>query len=400
MLSLRWLLFATPASNPSFPPNTSSGVDPAFVSFAREVEASLREGDPAVLDARVDVDQLLQRATRGLPFSKVFVDEWTGEVRESGLRLGGRLLDGGAEGLRARLLRVWMQGHTPRALFRLLSSSRLNYFEFELGRNARNEVVIFDIYPYMAGEFLSESLRRVYLMAAAEEGQGLSKGLSRRDRGLLGNMSRLRRVHRLLESESYREAVEELDRLPPAVLGEKSFQIIRLKALVHMDEADYLAGLLAFEKAFPGDAALDLFSLGNPLLRGDASAMMETIDRLDRRVEDPYLHYLRGTVKVEQEDLAGARRFFQKAIQEEPALFEPYVELLNLAIQESDHAGAVHLLEALERDTGMDVLRVSVEDSPLARGFLESAEYKAWRERRSRGGTGDGGSDTAGPDVP
>ncbi|HYO60237.1 hypothetical protein [Archangium sp.] len=400
MFSLFWLLLATHAANPSSSPSTSPHVDPAFLSFAREVEDSLRGGDPAVLDARVDVDQLLQRATRGLPASKTFMDELTGDVRESGLHLGGRLLDVGAENLRVRLLRVWMQGRTHRALFRILSPSGLNYFDFELGRNARNEVVIVDIYPYMAGELFSESLRRVYLMAAAEEGQCSLEGLSRRERGLLGSMPRLRRIERLMESESYREVVEELDRLPPAVLGEKSFQLLRLKALAHLDEAEYLSGLLAFEKAFPGDAALDLYSLDNPLLRGDATAMMQAIDRLDRRVEDPYLQYLRGLVKLEQEDLTGAKRFFQKTIHEEPALFEPYVELLGLAIQESDHAGAVRLLEALERDAGVDVLQVSVEEAPGAGGFLESEEYKAWRERRSRGETRDGGPDAAGTATP
>ena len=397
MLSLLWLLLAAPAA----PPSMTSPVDPVFLSLTREVEDGLRAGNPAGLDARIDTDRLLQRATHGLPVSRAFIEALTGQVRESGLPLGAQLLGSGGESpAGVRLLRVRMQGRTPLALFRVLSLSGLNYFELELGRNARNEAVIVDIHPYLAGERFSDSLRRVYLMTAAERGQCRAQGLRRPERVWVGNLPRLRRIQHLLESDRHREVVEELDQFPPEVRGEKFVQLIRLRALASLDEAEYALGLLAFEKDFPGDAALELLSLDNPLLRGDGVAAMQAIDRLDRRVGDPYLHHLRGLVKLGQEDLAGAKRSFQKALEGDPALFEPYVELLGLSIHESDHAGAVRLLEALEREVGADVLQVSVEGAPQAGGFLESAEYKAWLERRGARKPRDGGADVAGTAAP
>lgn len=113
--------------------------------------------------------------------------------------------------------------------------------------------------------------------------------------------------------------------------------------------------------------------------------MMRALDRLDARVKDPYLQYLRGLVKLEQADDAGAKRLFQDVVRAEPTLIEPYVGLLTLAFKERDHAEAVRLLEALERDAGADVASVRVEGSSSGVGsFLQSPEYKAWLERRLR----------------
>jgi tetratricopeptide (TPR) repeat protein len=396
MFPLLWLLLAAPTPAPGMSP-----IDPAFLSLAREVEAALRDGNPAALDARLDGDQLLQRVTRGLPVSSAFLEELTGEVRERGWPLGRRLLGSGGQGLRVRLLQVRMRGRTPLALFRVLSDSGLNYFEFELGRNARNEAAIVDLYPYLTGERLSESMWRVYLLAAAERGQCLTRRLRGLERDWVEQLPRWRRIERLLGADQGREAVAEMDRLPPRVRGAKFVQLRRLEVLASLDEAEYALGLLAFQKAFPKDPLLDLFALDNPLLRGDSVAMMEAIDRLDRRVADPYLHHLRGRVRLGQDDLEGAKRSFQKALEEEPELLEPHVELLSLAIEEADHAGAVRLLEAMERGAGgAATMRVRIEEGPEARAFLESAEYKAWLDRQRAHEGRDGGSDVAGPAVP
>jgi hypothetical protein len=396
MLPLLWLLLAAPAS----PPAMSSSVDPAFLSLAREVEAALRDGTPAVLDARLDGEQFLQRVTRGLPVSSTFLQALTDDVRAHGWPLGRRLLGSGGQGLRVRLLQVRMRGRTPLALLRILSDSGLNYLELELGRNGRGEAVIVDLYPYVEAERFSESMWRVFLLAAAERGQCLTQKL--RDPALqwVEQLPRWRRIERLLGADQGREAVEEMDRLPPRVRGEKFVQLKRLQVLASLDEAEYALGLLAFEKAFPKDPLLDLFALDNPLLRGDSAAMTKAIDRLDRRVADPYLHHLRGMVRLGQDDLEGAKRSFQKVLEEEPALLEPRVELLSLAIEEADHAGAVRLLEAMEREAGGSLVRVRIQEGPESRAFLASAEYKAWLERQRAHEGRDGGSEVAEPAVP
>ncbi|MCY1081668.1 hypothetical protein [Archangium lansingense] len=396
MFPLLWLLLAGPVS----PPGMSSSVDPAFLSLAREVEAALRDGNPAALDARLDGDELLQRVTRGLPVSSAFIEELTADVHKRGWPLGRRLLGSGGQGLQVRLLHVRMRGRTPFALFRVLSDSGLNYLEFELGRNARNEAVIFDLHPYLEGERLSESSWRVYLLAAAERGQCLTQRLRGPDREWVEHLPQLRRIERLLAEDRDREALEEMDRLPPRVREARFTQLRRLAVLASLDEAEYALGLLTFEKAFPGDPLLDLFALDNPLLRGEGAVMMQAIDRLDRRVGDPYLHYLRGMVMLRQEDLAGAKRSFQKALEGDPALLAPYVELLSLAIEEADHAGAVRLLEAMEREIKGGEMRVRIEDGPHASAFLESAEYKAWLGRQVARERRDGGSELSGPTVP
>ncbi len=383
MLSLLWLLLATTPSAPTPSSETPpQDVEPAFLAFATDLRDSLQAGDPSLLDERVDLDRLLQRATRDLPASQAVLDELTRDVRENGLKLGGALLASKDETLRVRLLRVELHQGAPRALFRLLSSGGLNYYAYELARDDQGRVVITDIYVYMAGELFSESLRRVYLMSALERGQEPDTKLVRREPGLLDNMPRFRRIHRLLDAERYQEVVDEFSRLPPSVLADKSLQLIRLKALMQLGGAEYQRSLQAYEKAFPGDAVMDLLALDDSRLSGRPEEMMRVLDRLDRKVGDPYLHYLRAQVKLQQDDLVAAKHFLLKAIQGDPTLYEPYIELFSLAIGEGDYAQAILVLEGLERGAGVDVMNIDVSDA----GFLASPEYREWLRRQNRRG--------------
>jgi tetratricopeptide (TPR) repeat protein len=381
MLSLLWLLLATTPAAPTPSSETPpQDVDPAFLAFATDLRDSLQAGDPSVLDGRVDLDRLLQRATRDLPASQALLDELTRDVRENGLKLGGALLGSKDETLRVRLLRVELHQGAPRALLRLLSSGGLNYYAYELARDDQGRVVITDIYLYMAGELFSESLRRVYLMSALERAEQPDTKLARREPGLMDNMPRFQRIHRLLDAERYQEAVEELSRLPPSVLADKSLQLIRLKALMQLGGARYQRALRAYEKAFPGDAVMDLLALDDSRLDDKPEEMMRVLDRLDSKVGDPYLHYLR--VKFQQSDPVAAKRFLLAAIQGDPTLYEPYLELFSLAIGEGDYAQAILVLEGLERGARVDVTNIDVSDA----GFLASPEYREWLERQNRRG--------------
>jgi tetratricopeptide (TPR) repeat protein len=383
MLSVLWLLLATTPAAPTPSSETPpQGVEPAFLSFATDLRDSLQAGDPSLLDERVDLDRLLQRATRDVPASQALLDELTRDVRENGLKLGGALLGSKDGTLRVRLLRVEPHQGAPRALFRLLSSGGLNYYAYELARDDQGRVVITDIYVYMTGELFSESLRRVFLMSALERGQVPDSKLALGEPGLMDNMPRFRRIHRLLDAERYQEVVDEFSRLPPSVLADKSLQLIRLKALMQLGGAEYQRSLQAYEKAFPGDAVMDLLALDDSRLSGRPEEMMRVLDRLDRKVGDPYLHYLRAQVKFQQDDLAAAKHFLLKAIQGDPTLYEPYIELFSLAIGEGDYAQALLVLEGLERGAGVDVMNIDVSDA----GFLASPEYREWLRRQNRMG--------------
>jgi hypothetical protein len=383
MLSLLWLLLATTPAAPTPSSETpTQEVEPAFLAFATDLRDSLQAGDPSLLDERVDLDRLLQRATRDVPASQAVLDELTRDWRENGLKLGGALLGSKDGTLRVRLLRVESHQGAPRALFRLLSSGGLNYYAYELARDARGRVVITDIYVYMAGELFSESLRRVFLMSALERGQEPDTKLARREPGLLDNMPRFRRIHRLLDAKRYQEVVDEFSRLPPSVLADKSLQLIRLKALMQLGGAEYQRSLRAYEKAFPEDAVMDLLALDDERLSGRPEEMMRVLDRLDRKVGDPYLHYLRAQVKFQQDDPVAAKRLLLEAIQGDPTLYEPYLELFSLAIGEGDYAQAILVLERLERGARVDVMNLEVSDA----GFLASPEYRQWLERQNRRG--------------
>jgi tetratricopeptide (TPR) repeat protein len=380
MLSLLLLVLAaqTPAATATGP-----AVDPVFVAYTAELERGISSGDAAVLDSRIDVEQLIARSTRGISAPKGFADGFGQGVRRSGVPLGKQLVAAWDDESDFHLLRMRMDGTTPHALFRVISKAGINYLDLELARDAKGAVVVSDIYPYISGELLSETLRRTYLQAANESGLNLVDKLMGKEQEFIKNLPKLQDMQRFAREEKFAEVVKTFNELPASLRQNKSFLLIRLNASSHLEETEYQKAIADFEKAFPDDPSLDLISIDGQMMRKDYAAVMKTIEQLDARVKDPYLHYLRGSVMLDKGDGKEARRFFQSAIDAEPRLVMPYWVMISLSLTDKKYKDTARYLTGIERDAGV---RLSdLKELEQYQGFVKSKEYKAWnKERQAR----------------
>ncbi len=379
MISLFLLVLA--AQTPAAPASAKGpAMDPAYVAYTAELERGINAGDPSVLDSHFDLERIIERSTRDTSTPKGFAEGFGKGVRRSGIKLGKQLVDAQDEESDFHLLRLRMDGGAPHALYRVISKAGINYLDFELARNAQGEVVIVDVYPHISGELFSETLRRTFLQAASEAGHDIMDKLLGKEQEFLKNIPKLQTMQRLAQEEKFAEVVETFDKLPPSLRQNKSFLLLRLNAASHLEASEYQKAIQEFEKAWPNDPSLDLISIDGHMLRKDFPAVMKTIDRLDARVKDPYLQYLRGSVMLEKGDGKEARRFFQAAIDAEPRLVLPYWVLIGLSLQDKKYKDTARYLTALERDAGVTLN--NLEELEQYEGFVKSKEYKAWNKER------------------
>jgi tetratricopeptide (TPR) repeat protein len=383
MLSLVLLVLAAQPTAAPAPTAKAPTMDAAYVAFTDELEDGINSGDPSVLDTRIDLERLIERATRDTSAPKVFAEGFAKGMRRSGMNLGKQLVDARDEDSDFHLLRLRMERGAPHALYRVISKTGINYLDFELARNAEGKVVIADVYPHISGELFSETLRRMYLLAANEAGYNLVDKLMGKEQEFLKSLPKLQALQRLGQEEKFAEVVKTFDELPPSLRQMKSFALLRLNAAARLEEAQYQRAIDDFMKAWPEDPSVDLISIDGHMMRKDYAAVLASIDRLDKRVRDPYLQYLRGSVQLEKGDGKEARRLFQAAIDAEPTMVTPYWVLIGLSLQDKKYKDTARYLTAIERDAGMAI--GDLEEVEQYEGFVKSPEYKSWiKERKAR----------------
>jgi hypothetical protein len=375
------LLLVLTTTVPASPPGQE--VNPVYVDFANALERGINAREGRVIDDHVDIDKLFERSTQGIPASQKFAEGFKKGMRGQGMQFGAQLVRFMDDSSTFKLLNLRTEKGRTRALYRSASDSGLNYIDFDLARNAKGEAVIIDIYPYMAGEYSSETLRRIYLAGVAEVEQGLLDKLMGKEQEFLKNMPKMTQMGRLIQERKHQEALDMYGQMAPSMQKHKSVMLMRLMASMQVGEAEYQKSIDDLEKTFPGDPSLDLISIDGHVMRKDYAAALRSLDRLDARVKDPYLQFMRASVvlgKENNEGVAEAKKYLQLAIKEDVTLTQAWWALISLALQEKQYAETARLLTAIERDAGVEL--ADLNGIVEYEGFVKSAEGKAWIKKR------------------
>jgi tetratricopeptide (TPR) repeat protein len=390
LLPLLALLAATPATPPAAAQapageeSREARIDPAYLAFAQALEKGINARDGDALDAHIDRDAIYKKCTDGVKVDPDFAAGFkSGFQKGSALDLGKQLIESFDEESSFTLLRARTVKGVPRALFRSLSARGLNYLDLELTKDAKGQVRVVDIYPYVSGEFISETLRRSYLAAAADTNQGLVDRLMGKEQTYIKNLPRLQAIQQAFQAGKHEEVLRLYGQLPASFKNEKMAMLLRLQAAaaLSVEGEAYAQAIADYEKALPNDPSVELVSFDGYLLRKDHAGAIRTIDKLDRRVRDPYLSVLRGNVMLDKGDTAEARRHYVAAITAEPTLLVGHWSLIGLALQEKKYKEVGERLDGLEA-TGLVRLN-DLETVPEYEGFVKSPEYKAWKKRRA-----------------
>lgn len=360
----------------ALPPPT----DAQATAFADSYREALMKPNVQRAAMMVDWDVLLEKATAGTEVTGAFKKGFIEGAKERGgrvafaeqlsqvLRSGGQLtllrIRSGADGGRRALMRL------------ILPDGAINYHEMLLARDEAGVVRATDIYVYTSAEYMSDTMRRMFLFAAAQN-PGLLRQLAGEKNPFLEHIDDYRQMMEKVRNGDGKGAAELYARLPENVRKEKSVMLANVMASAKIDDAAYGRALDEFRAAFPKDAGVDLMSIDAYILKERYGDALAAIDRLDASIGgDPYLDVLRANIHLKSGALDQAREAASRAAQREPSLVAAYWSLISIALARKDYAETVRLLSHVRDDMGVQLADLTT--IPEYSEFVDSIEYRKW----------------------
>ncbi len=352
------------------------------LEYANEVVAAVATGNKSVLNALIDWDAIFATSTADLDAPATVVSGWIREMKQSlatGLGFADAIIQNSKAGGQFDYLRTRISHGQQVILFRLIGGGTqgVNYIEFIVKQGPDRKVRAADIYPYVSGEFMTESIRRGLLPAAASASRSFLAKLVTKEQDVVLDMPKIQPIADAIIHGKKKEAMRLLDELRPETRKTKMVLLLRTQAAQEAGEKEYLATLEEFRSLFPNDPSLDLQLIDYYLLTKKPEEALKCIDRLDRSVGgDPYLNYMRASLALERGDRAEARRLGELVVKEEPSFKQAYFFLLGISIQDKTHVETLTQLKRLQKKLG-----VTFKDLTTVKeygDFVKSPQYKEW----------------------
>ena len=216
----------------------------------------------------------------------------------------------GKEGF-ARFLRVRERSGRLTALVRLSSDEGFNYLEFYVGRRESGALVADNLYAFLTGTTMIETLQSIF------------DALIDEDRS---EVSRYKEIADKLDTDPA-AGIAESKSMPAALRESKSMQTAIVQAASNLSEQEYKDAIAEYQRLFPNDPSIDLVSIDGLFLSEKYDEALAAIDRLDKSVGgDEYLNQVRSSVLIAQgKDFKLAAIKAKAAIAAEPALESNYL---------------------------------------------------------------------------
>jgi hypothetical protein len=347
--------------------------------FAEAFESAVYRSDPSVVTRMIDWETLFRTATDGIAgsegFRESFIQGALSKQGELAIQLSQAVADGGS----FHLLRFYSEKDERRALFRLLQpGSGVKYQELILGRDAAGEVRAVDIYIFLSGERLSHTMRRMYLLAAAEQpGRPLDNIISPENE-FIKHTAEFQQMASHLRGGNPQQTVEIYQTLPASMQQEKTVMLLYVQAASSIGDDLYAQAIDDFRAVHARDACVDMVSIDGHLLRKEYDRALEAIARVDTAVGgDPYMNVLRANINLMRGEYAVAESFAKMAIDQEPGLVDPYWTLVMVSLFQRSFADTAKWLTVMH-----EKFRIEFEDLqtiPDYAEFVKSSEYEAWQ---------------------
>ncbi len=256
---------------------------------------------------------------------------------------------------------------SPRPIIRMLSDAGLNYAELELVRFDEGIRAVDTTY-YQSGEPLSATLRRLVLSAqtALDDGQ-------------INDAALLQEITAKQRTGDNAGALALIGQLPTALRNDKAMMLMEIGLDPGGDDTRYLAAIERFEKAFPGDPALDLVSVDGFFMRKQFDRVHATLDRLQKRIDDPYLEVMHALAHFQADKLDDALVKVDAAIAREPTLRGAWDAKSAICLKKKDYVCEVEVLKALEQKFQLVITEELAVQLDNGAELVASEPWKAWR---------------------
>lgn len=369
LLSCALSLSACKRKGVSAPKELAALSDKEAEAFALTLTAALNTCDESSLYEIMDVNSMMRRAVRQSDARASQERELLEGMRRNGGDIHSQFCGTPEASGGLHFLRVHHRAGKQTLLFRNVTGESLNYIEFYAGKATNGSIKIDNVYLYMNGQTLVETLSQMLDV-------------------LLGDDSIISAFENISTkiSEDPAAALRSFAEMPEKARNSKPLQLLKIQAASGIDDATYAAAIREYEILFPNDPSLNLVSIDGYIVRKNYSEALKVIDKLDKSLGgDSYLDELRVSLLLEEgKDLARATELAEESLQAQPESEDAHYLLLGVHVANHNFAGAVAVMrmmgerfELVFEEEGLD------PSDPNYAALKESPEWEAYKAKTS-----------------
>ena len=258
--------------------------------------------------------------------------------------------------------------------FSQFGNTGLNYHEVEFKR-IKDAFRIVDVYVYLNGENLSETIRLLYL-GVIEQGDKMDN-LKPQNKAYLKDIGTILDFKTLADSGKFKELNEYLELTSPEFKQSKLFYNFKIQALNGLGDTEGYYQYLRNNSSI-GIPSSFLTSIDLLYLEKDWDAFQTNLNLLDEFVGgDPVLNNFRGNGYLFKGDFDNAKKHFQQVYDDFPDYSYGVIGMVSTALEQGNAKDCVNALADLHDRFGFTVTDVEniVAEYPAIR---KSADYKKY----------------------
>lgn len=265
-----------------------------YLNFAFDLQESINNKNAELFRKSFDMEAFLGKALV-LSYSSKELTDYKREFSQglsSSFNLGQSIIDNLGEVGFYSFLKYYTKNDEHHLLFRIYTDGGgINYHDFEVKR-VRRAVKIIDCYVFMAGENMSESVRRAYTSAFND--------VSTLDVAPLESVSKAYAIgtqtRKLMQEKEFKKAQMLFNTIDSVNRKQKSLQLLHIQLSSALEEEVYVNAINEYEGLFPNDPSLNLVSIDGYFFKKNYSAVLDNIKKLEQQlpIKDPLLNLLRA----------------------------------------------------------------------------------------------------------
>lgn len=347
--------------------------------LVKQLDAAIAHQSAMELSKLLDQNQLMDQILSGfviVPDEKEEVVRGLKQV-EGVSDLPEKIIQAVRSGGDYRFVRLVTKDGQLRPLYRLTmpEDGGVNYHELVV-ELVGEKPLITNVYLYLSGESLSESVRRVLIPALAAEDATIVGDLSGSEAELLKNRDVLRSINVLTSQEKFEDAFAKFDELTPALLQDRTILMTRLVISQALGESEQESVVEALAKAAPGQPCSDfpLFALRKKQGRHDD--VIQIVDRLQAVIEDPYLDLLKVDALLATGKIDAAREAVVRVKTVCPDRSDVYWMEIAVSLKTRNFEETARLLDEVGKTFGLEFRDLS--SVPEYAEFVASDAGKSW----------------------
>jgi len=352
-------------------------VPDSLKTVCERIEKTVTAGDHRVLAAHMDMNRMVAPYFKDLPDSKMkreFIagaSQGTDNLAKSVARATGEM--GSYE-----LVNFVKRDGGLRAVFRLNSEAGLNYHELTFTPSDPHKII--DIYVYMTGNTIGETMKATFRTLAAS--QGFLGAISGKQKEMEGDMRLFERMMGGMRSGDHEGILRAYNGMKGPLKQEKPSRMLAMTAAMGKGDDNLYEQLLEdYIKAFPKDPSIALVSMDYYILQGKYDTALGMIDKLDKRVDgDPYLDILRVNVHLMDDDVEKAEAAVKRAVKGMPNSSEALIGLFDVYNAKKKYPSAIKVLDHLAEKHEIIMPHGLLSADPSYAELVKTDEYKVYKE--------------------